>query len=541
MKIRKKSRGFTLVEVLIVSIILTIIFGAVFVFMTHSLNLNQKHTDEFYFQADMRDTMQIIDERVKKSSAVFAVPESQFIDSSGNYKMDEEWSYIGVSKKGVNKGQVCVFEYKKDSAGVSKWHETRLSSGRKNVEFDLEFTKKYEEGLGQKLLSYTLKGIPTDGTPPRELSTQVEVLSAYTVVNRGTDSDRAVSIAFRSGEREFPYPSSITFVIDTSGSMIYDGNRMDTIDEDGKIVKRTRFAVVNDAIKQMLSSIAASTKVDVGVVDFSNYGDALEYPGTNKKYINLNTNYDKVAEVIDIIRPGRKVSGVRDKVAVRGGWTNVGDGLRIAYHTLLERVKTISDSKKRFNYVVILMDGEPNMATFENALLKPSPVGAPYEIKFYEGNLYYGSKSVKESDWYRPGFDPWARIRYNSNYRSLVPIEVVYLEEWNDAPRKLDVEYKIKTGQDSLTYSTVMAEQFKKAAQAKPPIIPNLKTFIVTVGNPESYKANVQAINKALGNTENDGNNYFKGDDPKAIQDAVDAIAKDLVYNIWSFSGPRSK
>ncbi len=70
--IDKKRKGFTLVELVLIVMLLSLALSAVFAFTTHSLKMGDMQKSEVNFQGDMRDTMLLIDERIKKSSAVFA-------------------------------------------------------------------------------------------------------------------------------------------------------------------------------------------------------------------------------------------------------------------------------------------------------------------------------------------------------------------------------------------------------------------------------------------------------------------------------------
>ncbi len=473
-----KRKGFTLVELVLIIVLLSTTLGAVLTFANHTIKLGDVHQNEVNFQADMRDTMLTIDERVKKSSAVFAITKDEFMDSSGKPFMDPEWSYIGISQSEENKGQVCVFNYVD-----GKWQENLLSSGNSDIEFELTFDKETEEGTGQKMLTYTLIG-KEKGGDVRSLDAKTEVLSAYTVVDKGTKKDKAVALAFRTGERVFPEPSSVTFVIDVSGSMT---NPMKTTDEFGNKITLARYEVVNKALKDMLSSLVDTTSVDVAFVDFGSYAMSYDYsdPSAVDQYINLNTKYGEVATVIDKIHPGAV------HWTTRNTGTNVGDGMRLAYNMLEKRNVGLKKRNTRFNYVVLLMDGLPNQYTLRKGFM-----GA--------GSYYTGEKRIT-----------------------------------SNRPRNFRIPYDWSS-RGGLNYSKYIISYFldrsKNSNQALNKI-PNMKQFIVTIGAFDGYaKNNVKEINAAM---KNNDSAVFEGSDGKAIKEAVDRIAEDLTYNVWSYSGPR--
>ncbi len=381
--IDKKRKGFTLVELVLIVMLLSLALSAVFAFTTHSLKMGDMQKSEVNFQGDMRDTMLLIDERIKKSSAVFAVTESEFMDDEGHYLMDPSWTYIGVSKSEENKGQICIFENKD-----GEWKEEVLSAGDKDIHFNLTFDKETEEGAGQKVLSYTVVG--SDPEETRSLTSKSEVLSAYTVVDKGTDDDKAVALAFRNGVRKFPKSSSVTFLIDVSLSMNQD---MSITNNDGTISMKPRHEIVSKILKEMMATLSDTTSVDVGLVDFSNYGTIVDFDNPNEidHYLNLNDNYKEVNKVIEKVAPERISS------AIRGGSTNFGDGLRIAYNMAEKRNEALEDRETRFNYVILLVDGDSTYTT-----------GIGDEDTWYYGDLEFTSRTPP------PGYFLTSRSKYES-------------------------------------------------------------------------------------------------------------------------------
>ncbi len=66
--------------------------------------------------------------------------------------------------------------------------------------------------------------------------------------------------------------------------------------------------------------------------------------------------------------------------------------------------------------------------------------------------------------------------------------------------------------------------------------IPNLKQFIVSIGTlGQASINNLNVINEAMGSPDD---HLIQGVDGDALRNAMNEIAKDMVDNIWSFSGP---
>ncbi len=385
----RKKLGFTLVEMIITVVLLSLVLIGVGSFLRTTGDLSEMQNDEFYFQSDMRDSMKVIEENIKKSKAVFAIQEKDFLGTDDK-PLDKDWTYVGVSKTGVNEGQVCIFKH-----NGTNWEETPLTSGKGGVKYTLVFDKPFAEGAGQKTLTYTLTGIPDENTDlRRSLSTSTEVLSAFTIVDRSKEDDTvetevdihdadgnvtgtetievpkhgfSVAIAFRTGEVELPDKplGSITFVVDVSGSMRFEMEK----EQNASSSDQTRMFYVNRALKDMINSLDVNqVNVDISIVDFAEYANCLKIDG--KKYTSLKDKSQKIRDSIDLVSPDRWLSSPHRK---RAGGTNIGDGLRLAYANLQKHNLTSSSSVPVTDYVILLTDGLPG-----NRTMKKNTIDKPY-------------------------------------------------------------------------------------------------------------------------------------------------------------------
>ncbi len=551
-KLNNKKNGFTLIELMITLLLLGMVVAVIAGFFLQSNKMSETQKGEFYFQSDMRDAMALIEEKVKKSSAIFAVKSKDF--QGGDNGMDKDWEYIGVATDGENKGKVCYFNFKDGD-----WKQIPLTTSGKEIVYSLEFYKKNKKGSGQKKLTYKLTGTPVEKGTPNEklmrfLSTETEVLTAFTVVDWGTEDDRAVAIAFKSGEIKFNGLASITFVVDTSNSMtgwIKNGGR-------------PRDEVLRDAIHEMVDWLHAHAvkgeNMEVSIVEFSDYATCFRTDDDQDGFYSLKDEMPALNNVIDQLDP------ILNRKYNKLGGTNIGDGLRIAYQNVIERKKK-PNFETSINYVVLVTDGLPVLRTVKKAepyneyyfgkeeLLGKNPNGliakrtegneclvkglgsSPYDLHsltefFIKINGKYTSVAgIRDSSIRHSGLRLTDFPKNYKTYGPIVPVKEglsyfgihhgnIYVFDRNNLPPA------------NIGYAVAAAKHFTDRLK-------DVKSFIITIGAfDDESKRLIRRINVGMQNVSGD---YYEGSDETQLDAAIQSIKTLFISDFWSFNGPRGK
>jgi len=129
-------------------------------------------------------------------------------------------------------------------------------------------------------------------------------------------------------ERAEKTPKEIYLVVDTSGSMGFD------------LQGKARLSVAKQSAHNFLDSLKDDTNVKVGLIKYDNIATVRQ---------ELTTDFSKVRFAIDSL--------------YADGGTNIGDGLRIAYHELVDKKK---GNDKADKYVILLTDGEPTFHSYKS-------------------------------------------------------------------------------------------------------------------------------------------------------------------------------
>lgn len=491
-KVSWKKSAFTITELVIVMIVLSIFSMGVYAFFANSVRLQSKQSDEYKFQADMRDSMLTIETKVKKSKSIFAIPQNEFLASDGK-PFDRLWTYIGVVQSGPNAGHVCMFECENpESSSPPIWKETVLTSGDRDIKYELSFKKSGDSGISQKKLDYSLTGKSTYGIE-RSLTSSTEVLTAAAVVDRGTDTNPSTVIAIRNGKVKPAITPSLTFVVDVSGSMKFRMKGRNDRDPKSPV----RMEECRKALISMVESLhEEGFPVDVCVVDFNAYADILSFKGKNKwDYANLSKDFDEVVENINNLSP--------DRIKGRPGSTNIGDGLRIGCESI-KRNRALNPTVDKSRFLVLLTDGSPTTATSHVMPDSSSDYNFEYDgtkYKYYEGTELVAGTALKSPDGYN----------FNQLY---------------------------------LDYATMMGKKYRPGnAKATPKISPGsdpiqgLKPYIISVGvftpAEEGY---FRSINSSLGNAPS---SYYTASNERHLRDAISIITADFLTDAWTYAGPR--
>ncbi|WIF94521.1 vWA domain-containing protein [Caminicella sporogenes] len=125
----------------------------------------------------------------------------------------------------------------------------------------------------------------------------------------------------------------IVLVMDTSGSMnrnLYGGN-----------YGQSRMEIAKKAAKHFVDKLKHDPSVKISLIEYDNFASVKQ------SLVKLTDKYNKLNRQIDNLNAG--------------GGTNIGDGLRKAYYTLLN-----SGSDNARKYIVFLTDGEPTAFSFND-------------------------------------------------------------------------------------------------------------------------------------------------------------------------------
>ncbi len=510
-----KNKGFTLVELMVTLAIAGILMLSMFWYMNFSVKLSSRQKTEIDLQYDTRDAMLRIEEEVKKSKAIFAVPAKEF--QGGTPGMDEKWDYIGVATKGKNKDKVCYFSYDNKN---KKWKERLITDSGQKLKYKLEFKKDKDEGIDQKKITYTLTStydgddFQTGKDNKRDLTTKTEVLNAFTVIDRGTKTEPAVAIAIKKGEIDFPTVGSVTFVVDLSASMKMGIQGQPK--QPNWFSGNSRSRNVTDAIKNMITEFKEQgLNTNISVVGFAAVAKKFKYAdGSTFKMLN-DSNYKEILDRMEHVHSycewwEGKAWGHQCNFAMSyqegGSGTNIGDGLRLAYNSI--KANTYSD----IDLVVLITDGLPGYSVVDNS-----------------NGYYFGNENIV--DFYK--------INYNSpNIKKLHGNESKVISYKTNSGT--DDEKKMYENMENSKYAAAVGDNFYST------INKDLKdkklSYLITVGDLENAidgkfaKACFPVINKGLGNEPDD---YFKATTVEELNTAMREITESFVSGYWSISGPK--
>ncbi len=485
-----KRKGISLVEVIAAMIVLGVIAFLITNLLKYSfgtLNYGNKSSE---MQMNVRAATESINSIIKNSTAIFLVPNSSF--SKG--VLSEGWDYIGTIEKkvdGKEVSQIVHYKYNEDS----KTHDAKvLSQADVGTVYTLRFDKKdvFEK---DKLVKFTIKGFEeSDLTNPRmTLESEMEALNSLQVINYSSEFDYSSAIAFRSDERNMKKTiGQISLVLDCSGSMNFDMDsetitkgveerRTYALRKAGQVLL-TKLHEISDTSKLNLTPFASTAKIKY-VPSFP------ESEKMNSKFMKLSEYY---TEVFDLFDPANYIpvanmdafnaySGNIDDPLDPVGGTNIGDGLRLAYHAILEEdEKTRATGDIPTNYIILLIDG----------------INKEYTYKDIAGDstyFYFGKDSVESN----PSLG--TEYAYDGAY-DIQELADLYLEQ--------------------------MAHRVRDAS--------NIKVYFVVLSDVadtevNKLKANLGVADEAI----------FKTSDTDELGRIFESIGRSIVSDLWFLNGPQ--
>lgn len=482
-KLIKSNRGFTLVELLVVLAILLVAMSLSTSLIFFSTKAHESTFDEYQLQAKMRTASEKTNTAVRYSSAVFTIPEGRFFEAN----LTAGWNYLGVSS---DKKEIIRYVYE-ERGGITKHWKEVIVPDQQNLEFDLTF-QKVNADPNDKILKFKLVGtVLGDNSRKITIETDIDALNALQIVDRGTISNPAVAIAYRSDERpEEEIVGDITIVVDTSGSMAYDlnGNQTGVPTSEMRITKLKNALVgytkpSGEIVEGMINSFSREENVEICLVPFSR---SANYPTPTSEFSSQTHPFYRVSlgseksQLIDLI----------NDLNASGG-TNTGDGMRRAYYRnkwFHDNVTTMSEYGSQFtsrDYMIILVDGVTTMAT---------SVGGTGDSRYrvndgYQSNLTWWNNSW---DWDEAG------IIGGGNYENYVTDRYVEL----------------------------IGSYIKNA---------NIKVFVIGFSSLESELNSVNNIAIAAGAESGD---IYRFTDSLDIDIVLDEIKSEIMRDLWFIRGP---
>lgn len=366
-----KRKGFTLIEIILVIAILGMVISLGSTMLIFSIRSHKIVDEEFQIQSQIRLTSQIISNYIKESSAIFMLNDAYFDNNS----LKNEWDYFALS---ADKTQ--IIQYKWDA--VSRTHINNvLSDSYPGLTYSLSFDKTNDESL---LGGFSLVAVTNSGAVKANVHNEINALNSVVVDNSGNSSNPAVALAYRT--EDIPDPSkpriSVTLVLDKSGSMAWN-LAGDTI-TNGFENSNSRFAIMKLRTVDLLNELESIGNVHVAVVPFD----------TNA---NKSGNYHTLYK----INPDKTtLVNLVNGIAKDGGGTNIGDGMRRAYH-IHDAFRT-SNTGNLLHYNIMLMDGNPTYWTEKSSA------------------YFYGTGDISSSNVKGSGQEDTSNVNSSMNYVSAV-------------------------------------------------------------------------------------------------------------------------
>lgn len=338
---KKTNKGVTLVELVIVLALLTFGIGIAVNMILFSRNAQAKTLEEFDFQSEMRQSSQVVNDEIRNSTVVFAVPQNTFNNKKAM------WNYLGL------KDSKTLVQYTWNES-ANDHDEKILYKSDKDISLNLMFKKK---NLDSKLVEFTLQGyIDGKSDPKMTIKSEIEAFNSLVVEDGGTPSYPATALAYRTDDTPGPTTkagkkvvAAVTLVLDDSGSMDWDMEGKTTSDD-----KLKRITILKEKADNLIEQFSKMTgNIYVSVIPYS---DKAEIKQINNKNFTLANSINKET--------------IKSKISEMSanGATNTGDGMRISYYAMknFKDNPTSVDSSlpsdtKVIPYMILLSDGDPTV------------------------------------------------------------------------------------------------------------------------------------------------------------------------------------
>ncbi|WFA09180.1 VWA domain-containing protein [Tissierella sp. Yu-01] len=519
------KKGLTLIEVVLTIGIFSLVILTVFSLFGVASKPYAIINQEFDIQTNSRMVVQEVSNYILDASAIFIhesiediftdssiYPESA--NSSEVIRVDESfvsqshinkrevfikalekykgWNFITLSSDGKELRQ---FTYNEENN--KGFYELRRIINNSNVDicYELDF-KKNDTNYDNNLLSFNLVGKLSNDDKAIEITTEIKTINTLQVVDRSGYNPGRVLFFRKNSDAQ----AAVAMVLDKSGSM------RENTEVNGKRI--SKIEALGEQSKELISSFSGLDNAEITLIPFStnaNNPKNLVSVGENKgellEYINNNFGHVNHAE----------------------GGTNIGDGIRRAYHILKEYNDKNVANQEANKYLIILMDGVPTYGSiksnkWDNKSFSEDK-GSIWRDDF--GNLYYN---------------------YNIKYKFLF----LWPYEW-DYRRPMD--YKVDSGNISSKdlvgsgsesdENAVYGMGYISAIEKELDDIKNLKIYLIgfftgSNGKEVEYFNMIKDILSKPGR-EVDGYISNNGDQ---LNMAVKEIEESILNNYWRIYGP---
>lgn len=392
---RGRRRGFTVAEVVIAMLLMSfLVVLAVSLINLASVGVVGTEIQTTIVREDSAFAAKL-NEALRESTVSFTIPKESFNDTS---KLTANWNYLGLmddvhipkscSRTGseIDSAQALVYiEYAGKTAPSSVPKDCNLLSNSDgyfyqkilghaftdvngiNHAYSLVFKPTDPTNTAAQTIKYDFSsevtyasGVPVGTGKDVEIDTMLNCLNAIQVVYKGSDSNPSVALAFRSDFMptwassqtvKTPTKTTVVMILDTSSSM-----------SENQISGRERIDVLKERTVELIRELSKEKMVNIIVVPFAHSA------GHNNSWGKYTYKAEDDMNVL-ISRINRLKTG---------GSTNLGDGMRYAYHELGKMKKEDIGSV----VLVMMTDGGMNMCSYTKK------VGGG----FYFGNLFYRSR-----------------------------------------------------------------------------------------------------------------------------------------------------
>lgn len=510
----KRKNGFTLLEVILTIMIMSIVFLVVSNVFSLTIRANRVANDEFDLQSNMRIVSESLNQSIKFSPALFTLKKETF-----EAEKKSGWRYFGIEDENAplnTSGNKQVVEYipiiESDIDGVITY-KTEAPTHTRNVlldepdgtEFNLYF-KKDITAENSKLLEFVIEGV-NDNNIQRKMTvkTQLQAINAMVVEHAGNP---AVAIAYKEevpGKRikgtQEAY-AVITITLDTSGSM-YD------YDLKGRWWGTPkRINVLNEKTVKLINDLKqAGDNVYVSVISY----------GTN---VDLHNS---------ALPDFQKIENQTMPTLVNKGNTNTGEALLKAYNMLTNKPGVTIPTGTKVNYYnILLTDGYPNVYT--RYILEGNRSG-PYSS--------YPTQNINNR-YYHEDIDS-GRPKYNYLHTN----HYYYRDLWESTLYTNTNSYGVANDSNFvMPYVKRIAKDFISNSNI------GIKSYVIGFGsNNEDLAKQIASycvgLDSMVDNPLNKPND--KGEQTKAYYSATSATELDIVYSeltemikgdMWHVMGP---
>lgn len=354
----KLKKGFTLIELIITIALLSLVIAVSTSMIGLVTTAHSKTANEYEINTTIRQASQKVNEIVRYSKAVFAVPISYVQDVS---KMDPGWSYFTVS---ADQKRVVIYEY---DEGAGEHKENVLVDDNPNITYEIIYEKDIastnDNMLRYKIVGYVMAedsgGNLIRTSEKIVYESEIEAQNSLQVVDKGTALSPSVALAFRNDSSAQgtgrTQVATITLVLDVSGSMEeYVGGNTRLNHLKNALLGYTKSD--GTVVEGILNTFARENNIEIALVPFS---DTANYPKPNVLSSTEHPFYNAEEDHTTLVSTVQGLSSYN--------MTNTGDGLRRAMyrHIDFDPVDAgYNEYAEKYNYMIVLVDGMTNRSSW---------------------------------------------------------------------------------------------------------------------------------------------------------------------------------